>query len=214
MKQELKQDVKEKQEIDQLKPAGTRQGDAAYQRDETRQRSLMICIGALMVGLMAVLSQIVIAIGPVPFNLGVLGAYLMGLMLIPRYALLSMLCYFILGALGVPVFAGLSGGPQVLFGLTGGYIVGYVFISYMSSLAERAALPLMLKLSVMVCSLILCYVLGTCWFMYLSGSGLMESLSVCVIPFVIPDLLKLAAALYLSFAIKKRLPKELRSSLA
>ena len=178
------------------------------------RKTLALCTGAMLIVIMTGLSQMVISIGPVPFNLGVLGAFLMGLMLKPRYALLSMLCYLILGALGVPVFAGFSGGPQVLFGLTGGYIVGYVFISYMSSLAETAGLPVVLKLSVMVCSLILCDVLGTCWFMYLSGSSFMESLAICVLPFVIPDLLKLVAAFYLASAIKKRLPKELRSSLA
>ena len=174
---------------------------------------MALCTGAMLITIMAGLSQLVISIGPVPFNLGVLGAFLMGLMLKPRYALLSMLCYLILGGLGVPVFAGFSGGPQVLFGMTGGYIVGYVFISYMSSLAETAGLSLKFKLSVMICSLVLCYVLGTCWFMYLSNNSFMESLAVCVIPFIIPDLFKLAAALYLASAIKKRLPMELRNSL-
>ena len=177
------------------------------------QKTMALCTGAMLITIMAGLSQLVISIGPVPFNLGVLGAFLMGLMLRPRYALLSMLCYLILGGLGVPVFAGFSGGPQVLFGMTGGYIVGYVFISYMSSLAETAGLSLKFKLSVMICSLVLCYVLGTCWFMYLSNNSFMESLAVCVIPFIIPDLFKLAAAFYLASAIKKRLPMELRNSL-
>ena len=164
-----------------------------------------ICLGAMMIVIMILFSQAVIAIGPVPFNLGVMGAFLMGLFLRPRRAFLAMLCYILMGAFGLPVFAGLSGGPGVLFGLTGGYILGYIFICVISSLAEHRGLPLPLKAGVMILSLIVCYAFGTAWFMFISRNGLYESLTACVIPFILPDLMKLFLALWLSGLIKKSL---------
>ena len=81
---------------------------------------------AMMTALMAILSQVQLSIGPVPFNLAVLGAYLTGLLLPVPYAAGSVAAYIVLGGFGVPVFAGFSGGPAVLFGPTGGYIFGYL----------------------------------------------------------------------------------------
>ena len=170
-----------------------------------RYDAYTICISALMVVVMTVLSQIVISLGPVPFNLGVMGAYLTGYLLDPGAALCTICCYLLMGALGLPVFAGFSGGPQVLFGMTGGYIAGYVLISFLTSVSERNGAGLIAGMAIKLMALLLCYALGTAWFMYLSGMSLYASLAVCVIPFVIPDLLKLIAAAKLAMILRRRL---------
>ncbi|MGI6079384.1 MAG: biotin transporter BioY [Candidatus Avilachnospira sp.] len=170
-----------------------------------------ITLNALFLVVMAVLSQVVITLGPVPFNLGVLGAFLTGLMLTPKNALMVMVGYIVLGFVGLPVFAGFSGGAGVLFGMTGGYIIGYIFISVISSAACKASHSLdprvrsIFTASMMFLSLIICYAFGTAWFMFITKNTLSTSLAVCVFPFIIPDLLKLISAVFLSKALKKRL---------
>ena len=170
-----------------------------------------LTFNALFICIMAILSQIVLNIGPVPFNLGVLGAFLTGLLLTPYNALFSILGYIILGLLGVPVFAGFSGGAGVLFGMTGGYIIGYIFIAVISSAACKASHSFAPRIrtaftaSMMFLSLIICYAFGTAWFMFITGNTLPTSLAACVFPFIIPDLLKLITAFFLSKALKKRL---------
>ena len=176
-----------------------------------------LTFSALFVVLMAVLSQFVISLGPVPFNLGVLGAFLTGLMLTPKNALLSILVYIALGLIGLPVFAGFSGGAGVLFGMTGGYIIGHIFIAVITVFASRLTSELagptrlMLLTAAMVLSLFICYAFGTAWFMFLTKNTLWQSLAVCVIPFIIPDLLKLCAALFAAEAIRKRIPGTLNA---
>ena len=89
---------------------------------------------ALLAALTAVLAQVQLPIGPVPFNLAVLGAFLAGMLLRPAWAACAMGVYMALGLIGIPVFAGFVGGPAVLAGKTGGYVLGYVCIAWCLSL--------------------------------------------------------------------------------
>ncbi|MBP8856252.1 MAG: biotin transporter BioY, partial [Oscillospiraceae bacterium] len=77
------------------------------QNTKTKQ----LVLSGLLAAFTAVLAQIVLPVGPVPFNLALLGAYLAGMLLPPAAALGSMAVYCVLGAFGVPVFAGFAGGP-------------------------------------------------------------------------------------------------------
>ena len=83
-----------------------------------------LVLAALFAALTAVLAQIQLPIGPVPFNLAVFGAFLAGMLLAPAWAAASMGVYMLLGAVGIPVFAGFMGGPAVLLSKTGGYVIG------------------------------------------------------------------------------------------
>ena len=92
---------------------------------------------ALLAALTAVLAQVQLPIGPVPFNLAVLGAFLAGMLLRPAWAACAMGVYMSLGLIGIPVFAGFVGGPAVLAGKTGGYVLGYVCIAWCTAMARR-----------------------------------------------------------------------------
>ena len=92
---------------------------------------------ALLAALTAVLAQVQLPIGPVPFNLAVLGAFLAGMLLRPAWAACAMGVYMALGLIGIPVFAGFVGGPAVLAGKTGGYVLGYVCIAWCTAMARR-----------------------------------------------------------------------------
>ena len=161
---------------------------------------------ALLAAVTAVLSQIQLSIGPVPFNLAVLGAYLAGMLMTPGWALVSLTVYIMLGLVGGPVFAGMMAGPAVLFGQTGGYVIGYIAIAGVTAAARQWNKPAVTALGMAV-GLILCYGFGTAWFMVVTGNSLAQSLAWCVTPFVLPDVCKAACAYALGRMLERRMAK-------
>ena len=110
----------------------------------------------------------------------------------------------LLGLVGLPVFSGFQGGPGVLLGTTGGYILGFLASALLywgmtARLGDRPAVTA----AAMVLGLLVCYAFGTAWFLvaYARAAGpigLWAALGMCVFPFVVPDLVKLALAWMLS----------------
>ena len=162
-------------------------------QDHFQTQWLIKC--GLLAATTAVLSQIIIPIGPVPINLALLSVLIAGGLLPVRYALGSQMVYILLGCLGLPVFAGFGGGVGVAFGPTGGYIWGYLLAAAVTSWCAdcwgREGIGL---IGAMVVGVALCYGAGTAWFMYLTGNGLWASLLLCVIPFLLGDGFKILVA--------------------
>lgn len=140
----------------------------------------------------------------VPVTLQTFGVFAAVGILGGRRGTMSVLLYILLGAVGLPVFSGFSGGIGRLTGNTGGYIVGFLFSALlmwgMEVLFGKSRLVLGIS---MVLGLLVCYAVGTAWFMivYAGGTGsvgIMTVLGWCVIPFIVPDLLKIAVVLLVS----------------
>ena len=166
---------------------------------------------AMFAGIMAVCSWISIPTA-VPFTLQTFAVFLAVGTLGGKRGSLAVLVYILLGAVGLPVFAGFTGGIGALLGKTGGYIVGFLFTALvmwgMETLLGKKTWVLAVS---MVIGLFVCYAIGTVWFMIVYAQnagqiGLVTVLGFCVIPFIIPDLVKIALALLVS----KRLAKAVR----
>ena len=150
---------------------------------------------AMFAALTAVLSQLSVPIGPVPINLATFSVFLAGGVLGARGGLLSQTVYILLGAAGLPVFAGFQGGIGTIAGPTGGYIIGYAAAALAVGLLTGPAGKGMLRpAAAMAAGLAVCYFLGTAWFMFVTKRALWESLMLCVFPFLIGDALKIAGA--------------------
>lgn len=172
-------------------------------------KTAYMALCGLFAALMAICSLISVPLGftPVPVNLATLGVFLAGGLLGRKYGTVSMIVYVLLGAVGVPVFAGFRGGLSVLAGPTGGYIIGYIVAAFLIGLlveiflgekgtvkSGRARLTeLLLCALAMVAGLAACYFLGTIWFMFSTHTGLWPSLISCVFPFLPGDALKIIA---------------------
>lgn len=158
---------------------------------------------AVMAALTAVCAWITVPT-VVPFTLQTFAVFLAVGALGGKLGTLSVLVYLLLGAVGLPVFAGFSGGLGSFAGLTGGYLIGFLLIALVMWGAERllGRSAVVFVLSGIV-GLAVCYAFGTAWFLWLYTTSkgpteLMTVLWTCVIPFLIPDALKLALALVLS----------------
>lgn len=147
--------------------------------------------------------------GEIPFTLQTMGVFLAVGLLGGKRGTLAVLVYVLLGAVGLPVFSGFTGGIGRLMGATGGYILGFLASALIMWAVEKL-LPKKLWALVlgMVLGLAVCYAFGTVWFLvvYTKAKGaisLMSVLGMCVIPYIIPDLLKIALALVLTKTLKR-----------
>jgi biotin transport system substrate-specific component len=165
----------------------------------------------MMTALLCVLAQITIPVQPIPFTLSLFAIFLIGALLKPRYAFLAVFTYLLLGAFGVPVFAGMKGGLYNLTGKTGGYLAAYPIMALIVSLSYYYGKKIkILALSLgMLTALVVCYTIGTLWFSYVANVDFYYALTLCVFPFVLFDLLKIVLAVSFSTAIRKLLGKEL-----
>ena len=154
---------------------------------------------AISAALIAICSWISIPTA-VPFTLQTFAVFFVLLLLGGERGTIATLVYVLLGAVGVPVFAGFSGGIGILLGSTGGYIIGFLFVGLIYILFEKFFKKnIVMKIVALVLGLALCYAFGTAWFMhvYIKNSGevgLLTVLGWCVFPFIIPDLIKMALA--------------------
>jgi Uncharacterized conserved protein len=170
-----------------------------------------LTIIALFSVLLAVCSWISVP-GTVPFTLQTFGVFVTVGLLGGKRGTMAVLVYTLLGAIGIPVFAGFTGGVGILFGNTGGYIMGFVGSALVMWLVEylfgSKSLPLAAG---MVLGLLVCYAFGTAWFLliYVNVTGpvsLSAVLGWCVVPFIVPDLLKIALAFGVTKKFKHRVP--------
>lgn len=155
----------------------------------------------------------------VPFTLQTFAIFLSVLVLGGRRGTMAVILYLLLGLIGIPVFAEFSAGPHVLFGNTGGYLIGFVLAALIMWLAEALFVrnskgkyvPVIQGIAI-VLGMLAYYAVGTVWFMavYMRDTGaigLTTVLGWCVIPFLIPDILKGALALAVANMLRKPLSR-------
>lgn len=147
---------------------------------------------------------------PVPITMQTFALCLLSALLGMSGGLWVYVCYVALGAVGLPVFSGFIGGFGALFGATGGYIVGFVFIPICVGLGTKyfgvSRWRLVLSMSV---GLLFCYIFGTLWYtlMYTEAKGFWYAVRLCVLPYLIPDGLKILLAVILAGRLRSVLGK-------
>ena len=163
---------------------------------------------SISAALIAACSWISIPLGPVPFTLQTLGILAVMLTAGGRRGTIAVLVYLALGAVGVPVFAGFKGGIASFAGPTGGFLVGFLVSALVYWLLEKLFLKKLMTTPVktwvfgMLAFLIfevIMYIVGVIWFMTVYAAqtgpvGLATVMGWCVLPFIIPDIVKMVVA--------------------
>ena len=158
---------------------------------------------SIFVVLIAVCSWISIPL-TVPVTLQTFGVFIAVGLLGGKRGTLAVLVYILMGAIGIPVFSGFTGGIGILAGTTGGYIVGFLFSALlMWGMEKLFGKDTKVLAGSMILGLAVCYAVGTLWFMavYAASSGAVGIFTVlgwCVFPFIIPDIAKIVLALILT----------------
>ena len=149
----------------------------------------------------------------IPFTLQTFAVFLSVSVLGGKRGTMAVLLYVLLGAVGLPVFSGFTGGIGIIMNTTGGYIIGFILSALIMWLMESMfGKKLAIQALSMVLGLLACYATGTVWFMsvYMRSTGpigLATVLGWCVVPFIIPDIIKIALALTLSKTLRGPLSK-------
>ena len=163
----------------------------------------MSVYASLMAAFIAVGAYIAIPIGPVPIVLQNLFVLLTGLLLGSRWGLAAVGLYLLAGACGLPVFAGGQGGIGRLLGPTGGYLLSYLpavfVIGRINAIFGKGAF---IDVIGMLCATAITYTCGVSWLKVLTGMTWYKAVAVGMLPFLIGDALKIAAAVPLAKALR------------
>lgn len=174
---------------------------------------------AVMAALICVVAPFSVPMpGLVPISLATFVIYITGGILGWKKGTLAVLIYVLLGAVGLPVFSGGAGGFAKLFGVTGGYIVGYIpcvligglFIDlfYKKAKSRNPFVNGAWSIPVgMIAGTVVLYALGTVWFVIARGVTLEVAMASCVVPFLIGDAIKIVCATIVTVILRDRLGK-------
>jgi biotin transport system substrate-specific component len=170
-----------------------------------------ICFVGMFAAIISVLSilQIPTPWG-VPFTLQTFAIALCGFVLGKKYGTIATAVYVILGAVGVPVFAGMSAGFGVLFGPTGGYIYGFILMALFCGLAydfyeKKTSTGYLLAVLFSLIGLACCHVLGVTQFKFFSGLTWVAAALKATVPYLVKDILSVIVAFALAVAVRKAL---------
>lgn len=174
-----------------------------------KTKDLALC--ALFAALIAVCAWISIP-ATVPFTLQTFAIFAALGLLGGKRGTVAVAVYLLLGAIGVPVFAGFQGGIGALLGTTGGYLLGFLLTALIVwGMEARFGSKAGVFLLSAVLGMLVCYAFGTAWYLvvYARTKGaisLATALGWCVVPFLIPDAVKIALAVLLRGRLKRHIP--------
>ena len=170
--------------------------------DSSNQLRMMV-YASLFAALTAVGAFVAVPIGPVPIVLQNMFVYLAGLLLGGRWGLASVGVYLLAGACGLPVFAGGLGGIGRIIGPTGGYLIGYLpTVFLIGKISDRANPRAIVDVLAMVVGSVALYACGISWLKIITGLTIAKALAVGMVPFLIGDALKIAAAAAIARALR------------
>ncbi len=159
---------------------------------------------AMFSAFMSLCSWIVVP-SAVPYSMQTFAVFLAAAVLGGKGAAVAVLVYIALGILGLPVFSGGRTGVGVLLGATGGYIIGFLPCAYIAGkLCEKTKRPIKMGLS-MTLGLLCDYLIGSLWYfvVYFKGQGFWLALVTGILPFVVPDILKIILATVMATRLQK-----------
>ena len=161
---------------------------------------------ALMTAVICILAPLSIPIGPVPISLTNLAIYFTMYILDTKRGTIAYMIYLLLGLAGLPIFSNFTGGPQKLFGPTGGYLIGFIPMALITGLVvDRFYKKRILCIIVMEASTWICYLFGSAWLMVSMKITFKAALMAGVIPFIIEDFIKMVLAGIFGPVLKDRL---------
>ncbi len=166
-----------------------------------KTKKLILC--ALFTAIICIVAPFAVMIGPVPVTFTLFALALAAFCTGSVNAAISVAVYILTGLAGMPVFSGFKSGFSAIMSPAGGFVFSYVFVVLILGFAGKAK-----KKSAVVLwctlALVVCYIFGTLWYMFIAKADLITALTLCILPFIPFDVMKLYAAYAIAKVIKKR----------
>ena len=167
--------------------------------------SQMAVIG-VMTAIICILGPLSIPVGLVPISFTNLAIYITLYILGTRKGVISTILYLLIGLVGVPVFSGFSSGAPKLFGPTGGYLIGFIFMALIAGyFIDNFPGKWYLSVIGMIFATGICYIFGSGWLAYQANISVKAALAIGVFPFILGDLAKIILVACIGPKIRKRL---------
>ena len=173
-----------------------------------KQKTTTLTFIGLMTATMCVLGPLSIAIpfSPVPISFTNLAIYFAVILLGRKNSTISTLVYLLIGLVGIPVFSGFTAGPVKLLGPTGGYLIGFIFMTLIAgTFVDTFKANIYMQVFGLMLGTMAIYALGTLWLAYQANLTFKAALFAGVIPYIIGDIIKISIAVALGNVIKERL---------
>lgn len=177
--------------------------DLMNKKNNIKTQSIVLV--GMFAAILAVLSQISIPMpSGVPVTMQTFAVALTGCVLGWKKGTMATVIYIVLGGVGVPVFSGLAGGLGILFGKTGGFIFGFIFLSLLCGLAVSIKNRVIGGVFA-VCGLLICHILGILQFMLLMNMSFWSSAVLVSVPYLIKDIISIVLAFVVGAVLRKSL---------
>lgn len=160
------------------------------------RRSRMIAESAGFIALIAAGSWVSVPFFPVPLTLQTFFVLLAGAVM-KRRAVVPVGLYVLLGALGLPLFHNGTAGIGVLFGPTGGFILGFVAAALAAGIAYEHQSD-RIRIAGLAAASLLIYLFGVSWLALSTGMGIAAAIVIGMVSFLPGDAVKAAAVFYVA----------------
>ena len=181
-------------------------------RPHARLKSMVFV--ALMAAFLCIFSPISIPLPLVPITLQTFAVFVASALLGWKKGTIAVFIYLLVGLIGMPVFSGWTGGFSSFATPSSGYMIGFLFTAFVTGFfIDRFSHRFWMYPVAMIAGLAVCYLFGTVWFLIYMNVWmatpytLWQALLVCVIPFLIGDAIKIAAATALCYPLRKQLTR-------
>lgn len=178
-------------------------GSSAAVRINTKELVLTAAAAAII----CVLAPWKIPVEPIPITLATFAIYLISAVFGWAKGSAATAVYILLGAVGAPVFSGFMGGFHVISGVTGGYIIGYIPLAFITGLISSKLRGIIGCAAGMTAGTVLLYLFGTAWYCLFAGVGVASAIAGCVLPFIGFDAVKIVMASVLAVRIRESLDR-------
>ena len=169
-----------------------------------------ICVSAVAVALICVCSWIAVPIGGVPITLQSLAVFLTAVLLGVKRSIFAVIAYLLLGFIGVPVFAGFTGGVSKLLSPTGGYLLAFLWLTPLIALFfQWKKLKFWRLVAVFAVATLLLHIFGVLWLVLLvqntSITSWWSAWAICVLPCIFPDICKIFLGAFLAMKLQGKI---------
>ena len=159
-------------------------------------------LSAFFAAIISVTSLIVIPSPTgIPITLQTFAVSLSGFLLGWKYGTLAIIIYLTIGILGLPVFSGLTGGIGVLFGITGGFLIGFILLTAACGISQNIPQKIIFP----ALGLILCHVIGIFWFVFSTESNISTAITTVSLPYLAKDIISVFAAYIIAQILLNRI---------